>query len=922
MRLEKLIEKINQISSKNTISEIADLTVDHLLYFFKFDFCVISFIDYISDRIESRFIESKKYYSIEKLNEWKNLSSHKLNSSDILVKVLSAKEIIRVKGCNIDGIEYKIGEKGCPLNRNIYDKFEHKYLNRLFLALVNRTDIYNTKGNDKILGIIETGFIDKKLQKKIPVYKINQLKIYVDNIAQTINDALEKEYKDKFLNLIEKHADIFEPNDYRKILFNELVKFTKSSAAELIDLKYENYTEYDRKLIYDPKKNLNENPNITKFFDFNGDNNQTKILINTDFESLCSNRIKVVLFIPLQYFGSLTGLIILYFYRINRFIEVKANYFKVFVDLITLNYQKKLVNKSVSQIGLTLPISINIKEKYNNIIKTLRDYFISDNVIIWQIIYNGSNEHLKSKYIASESLEENYQKIGIASIEPETNNRDKKYRKYDLVSTNIDIDDKILKFCDSHKFKTYITIPISYQKQIYGYIDIFLKRVIPILDTEDEIFLTQLANKLGVSIQLGQLMNSFSEISNSLFREDLSNILNEITKKAKELLDANPVILFVCDNNNELKFSDAYYAGTFYEEKIQELIFKNQQKAVDLAGIILKKGTVWIEDKKEYDNFKKTVTRNWDSSIFTSEFWSREQIKSFAAIRLRYSDDTLGVMFVNYREQKKFTHDLRDLINAFASLISVAIINAKFLLKTTEQKEKLLELAEITNPGSIAIGYIHDAKHSMQDINALISSLIYFIPKSRQESQEVKPIIDSLITNTNHLSSLFSSLVKIAHEKKPIFNNERVKDILDELNSSFETRLKKNNVKLNIKLSNKSLMLKCDRNKILQVFINLFSNSFYSLSKKTHVTKEISIVVSEDIVENRIKIVFKDNGLGISEGNKKKVFIKSFSTKKGEGSGFGLLVIKRIIDTHGGKIKVYSEYGISATFIIFLPNKN
>ena len=74
--------------------------------------------------------------------------------------------------------------------------------------------------------------------------------------------------------------------------------------------------------------------------------------------------------------------------------------------------------------------------------------------------------------------------------------------------------------------------------------------------------------------------------------------------------------------------------------------------------------------------------------------------------------------------------------------------------------------------------------------------------------------------------------------------------------------------------------------------------------------------------EDKIKIVFKDNGVGIPKEDFSKLFEPFFTTKKkGKGVGLGLSVAYGIIEEHGGSIYVNSKEGIGTTFNIKLPLK-
>jgi len=62
-----------------------------------------------------------------------------------------------------------------------------------------------------------------------------------------------------------------------------------------------------------------------------------------------------------------------------------------------------------------------------------------------------------------------------------------------------------------------------------------------------------------------------------------------------------------------------------------------------------------------------------------------------------------------------------------------------------------------------------------------------------------------------------------------------------------------------------------------------------------------------------------DNGLGMSEEVKSRLFTSFFSTKEGKGTGIGLLNTKKIVEEHGGTIDIESQPGKGATFRIRIP---
>jgi two-component system sensor histidine kinase PilS (NtrC family) len=111
-----------------------------------------------------------------------------------------------------------------------------------------------------------------------------------------------------------------------------------------------------------------------------------------------------------------------------------------------------------------------------------------------------------------------------------------------------------------------------------------------------------------------------------------------------------------------------------------------------------------------------------------------------------------------------------------------------------------------------------------------------------------------------------------------------------------------------------------DQDQMRQVFWNLAVNAFDAMPKGGQL--EVSTGCRKVDVAGRkadvIEVAFHDTGEGIPKKNLDKIFLPFFTTKK-SGSGLGLAAVHRIVDLHGGWIKVESEEGVGTRFGVCLP---
>ncbi|MDQ3552000.1 MAG: ATP-binding protein, partial [Bacteroidota bacterium] len=109
-----------------------------------------------------------------------------------------------------------------------------------------------------------------------------------------------------------------------------------------------------------------------------------------------------------------------------------------------------------------------------------------------------------------------------------------------------------------------------------------------------------------------------------------------------------------------------------------------------------------------------------------------------------------------------------------------------------------------------------------------------------------------------------------------------------------------------------------------RVILNLITNAFYAVDEKKKSAVESyepTVSISTKKIDNCVEIKVTDNGNGIPDAVKEKIFQPFFTTKPtGEGTGLGLSLSYDIVKAHGGEIKVETNEGTGTTFTIILNN--
>lgn len=263
------------------------------------------------------------------------------------------------------------------------------------------------------------------------------------------------------------------------------------------------------------------------------------------------------------------------------------------------------------------------------------------------------------------------------------------------------------------------------------------------------------------------------------------------------------------------------------------------------------------------------------------------------------------------------------------------LLEAQSTIVHSEKMRSLGELVagithEINNPINFIYGnLIHLTNYTNDMINLIEKYEAYepdLIEEHRREIQNIKKEIDiaflkddirSLIEScregTERTKNIVLDLKNFSRMEQMVLSSidlaKEIDTTLNILNSKF-----KNRIEIHREYQKNMPTVEAYGGQLNQVFMNILDNAFYAIKEKGDVYIRVKTEDKNAIIE------IEDNGLGMSRETVQSVFDPFFTTKPvGQGTGLGMSISYKVINSHNGQIKVESEVGKGTKFKIILP---
>lgn len=229
------------------------------------------------------------------------------------------------------------------------------------------------------------------------------------------------------------------------------------------------------------------------------------------------------------------------------------------------------------------------------------------------------------------------------------------------------------------------------------------------------------------------------------------------------------------------------------------------------------------------------------------------------------------------------------------------------VLRQTE--ERLRRTEKLSVVGELAASVAHEIRNPL-------TSLIGFVQLLQKENEKDHLYHKIMLDELNRINYIAGELLLLAKPQQVQFTRGDIHHILFEVISLLQSDANLYNIQIEFISDKQEYMIDCEPNQLKQLFINIIKNAIEASSSKGRVG--VYLKLGEN---NEVSVIVKDQGCGISEQRLEKIGEPFYSSKE-KGTGLGLTVSYKIVQSHNGSIVFNSKINEGTEVIIKLPITN
>ncbi len=291
--------------------------------------------------------------------------------------------------------------------------------------------------------------------------------------------------------------------------------------------------------------------------------------------------------------------------------------------------------------------------------------------------------------------------------------------------------------------------------------------------------------------------------------------------------------------------------------------------------------------------------------------------RTILCVPLTVRDRIIGVIQVINKLDGVFTPADSDLLQTMAGAVAVAVENAQlyaeladFATELERSQAQLVQAEKMAAIGRLAASIAHEINNPLQAIhNSLYLTTIKRLPEEKRSQYLTKAQ-----ENVERLIEIVQRMLDFYRPSKGGITQTDINQVIQNTLAIADKRLQHSHIRVHTRLAKNLPPIPAIPDQLAQVFLNIIINAIEAMPDGGDL--RIGTLLSED--GEWVLAALRDSGPGLAPEEASHVF-EPFYTTKPQGTGLGLAISYGIVERHGGTIKISSQPGLGATFIVQLP---
>ncbi len=290
----------------------------------------------------------------------------------------------------------------------------------------------------------------------------------------------------------------------------------------------------------------------------------------------------------------------------------------------------------------------------------------------------------------------------------------------------------------------------------------------------------------------------------------------------------------------------------------------------------------------------------------------KNQLVSLLSVPLLTGNKVFGALAFYTDRPHLFSNDEIQIVTAFATQAALAIQRSQLSEKLLSTEDELRQSERLSAIGLLAAEVAHEIRNPLTVMKMLTHNLDRELALDDPRHKDFAVLTRKM----DQMNLTVERILGLARSSEPHFETFSLNSVVEDLILLTRHKLNNQNIRLKLALKENLSSIPLDRAQIEQALLNLILNAISAMPKGG----VLQITTHEKKSPPAQWIEVRDSGIGMSPRQREQLF-QPFLTSKAKGTGLGMAIVKKIVQSHSGEISVKSRPRIGTSIRILLPNR-